>query len=63
MREVAMIRYLLVDTETGRQVEMTTNELQALVWRMELQQPLDEAFFESKTERKTNETIHRHQDR
>ena len=40
-------RHLIIDTETGRQVEMTTDELQALVWRMELQQPLDGAYFES----------------
>ena len=41
-------RYLLIDTDTGRRVEITTNELQALIWRMELQQPLDGAFFGSK---------------
>ncbi len=41
-------RYLIIDTETGRRVEITTDELQALVWRMELQQPLYGAFFESK---------------
>ena len=29
-------RYLLIDTDTGRRVEITTNELQALIWRMEL---------------------------
>ena len=40
-------RYLIIDTETGRRVEITTDELQVLVWRMELQQPLDGAFFES----------------
>ena len=40
-------RYLLIDTDTGRRVEITTNELQALIWRMELQQPLDGAYFES----------------
>lgn len=38
-------RYLIIDTETGRRVEITTDELQALVWRMELQQPIDGAFF------------------
>ena len=40
-------RYLIIDTETGRRVEITTDELQALVWRMELQQPLDGDYFES----------------
>lgn len=39
-------RYLLIDTDTGRRVAITTNELQALIWRMELQQPLDGAYFE-----------------
>ena len=39
-------RYLLIDTDTGRRVEITTNELQALIWRMELQQPFDGDFFE-----------------
>ena len=38
--------YLLIDTDTGRRVEITTNELQALIWRMDLQQPLDGAYFE-----------------
>ena len=56
-------RHLIIDTETGRRVEITTDELQALVWRMELQQPLDGAYFESKTERTASETIHRHKDR
>lgn len=41
-------RYLIIDTETGRRVEITTDQLQALIWRMELQQPLDGAYFESK---------------
>ena len=39
-------RYLIIDTETGRRVKITTDELQALVWRIELQQPLDGAYFE-----------------
>ena len=41
-------RYLIIDTETGRRVEITTDELQALVWRMDTQQPLNGAYFESK---------------
>ncbi len=47
-------RYLLIDTEMGRRVEITTGEFQALIWRMELQQPLDEAFFEPKTKKGDN---------
>lgn len=50
-------RYLLVDTKSGKEVKITTDELQALIWRMEIQQPLDEAYFE----RSTNENATRRQ--
>ena len=39
-------RYVLIDVQTGNKVQITTAELQSLFWRMELQQPLGEAYFE-----------------
>lgn len=39
-------RFLLIDTDTGKRVALTTDEVQAALFRIELQQPGDGAYFE-----------------
>ena len=51
-------RYVLIDVQTGNKVQITTAELQTLFWRMELQQPLNEAYIEYQQKGNQRRTEH-----
>ena len=38
-------RFILIDTHTKRSVELTTDEVQAALWRDYLRQPADGAYI------------------
>lgn len=38
-------RFILIDTHTKRSVELTTDEVQAAMWRDYLRQPADGAYI------------------
>ena len=41
-------RFILIDTHTKRSVELTTDEVQAAMWRDYLQQPTNAAYIGTK---------------
>ena len=50
-------RFILIDTHTKRSVELTTDEVQAAMWRDYLRQPADAAYIEKDTPQRRTESI------